>query len=94
MEERDPILNMPLNQVLHRQFALPLQQILQLYTVGHFLSAWQSPRCQRSIEQVFDDPRQAQQAAHVCAAWVGLESAPLPIRVQQWWADEHGGAVV
>jgi hypothetical protein len=72
---------------------MPLQQVLQLYTVGGFLRAWASPRNQKSIEQLFDTPGQARHAAAVCAAWLGARSAftPAPSTACGWWRADDGG---
>ena len=55
----NPILNVPLSQVMRSEIALPLQHIMHIYTVGHFVRAWRSPRNQKNIEQIFDTPEQA-----------------------------------
>jgi hypothetical protein len=91
---RNPILNVPLSQVMRSEIALPLEQVLHIYTVGSFLQAWANPRNHKSIEQVFDTPQQARHAATVCAAWLGARSAftPLPTPVTGWWRpDERPG---
>ena len=87
---KNPVLDVPLNQVMRDQIALPLQHVLQIYTVGGFLKAWKNPRNHRSIEQVFDSPQQARHAAAVCAAWLGI-----PIKAQSnpamgWWRGDDG----
>jgi hypothetical protein len=90
--QKNPILKLPLTDVMRIEIALPLQQVLQIYTVGGFLAAWANPKNQKSIEQVFDSPQQARHAATVCAAWLGVRSAfvSVPISLPQWWrADEQ-----
>ena len=64
---KNPVLALPLTDVMRPEIALPLQQVLNLYTVECFLRAWQSPKSQRSIEQLFDTPEQARHAAATCA---------------------------
>lgn len=87
---RNPILDLPLNTVMRSEIALPLQHVLNLYTVGSFLSAWRNPKSQRSIEQVFDTPQQARDAARTCAAWLGVRSALVtPNPGPAWWSDER-----
>jgi hypothetical protein len=90
----NPILDVPLTDVMRLEIALPLQQVLHLYTVGAFLQAWSNPRNQCSIEMVFDNPKQARHAAAVCAAWLGVRSAfiPVPMPVDQWWRTDDPSA--
>ena len=85
MSARNPILDLPLHDVMRSEIALPLRQMLNLYTVGHFLTAWKNPRNHRSIEQVFDFPEQAHHAAAVCAAWLGVRIAVGHDPSQGWW---------
>lgn len=73
---------------MRSEIALPLQHVLQLYTVGHFLSAWRNPKSKRSIEQVFDSPQQARHAAATCAAWLGIATKPAAGPVPAWWRDD------
>jgi hypothetical protein len=82
---KNPILSLALNEVMRPEIALPLQQVLRLYTVGNFLSAWRSPKSQRSIEQCFDSPEQARHAAATCAAWLGIITPPTFQTVEAWW---------
>jgi hypothetical protein len=88
---KNPILSVPLTDVMRVEVVLPLQQVLQIYTVGSFLAAWANPKNQKSIEQVFDSPEQARHAVTVCAAWLGVRSAFVPVvSSTQWWAaDAH-----
>lgn len=88
MQSKNPILDLPLTQVMRSEIALPLQQVLQVYTVGNFLSAWRNPKAQRSIEQCFDSPQQARQAAAVCAAWLGVPTKASLNRTPAWWAGD------
>jgi hypothetical protein len=88
---RNPILTLQLTSVMRTEIALPLQQMLQVYTVGNFLSAWRNPRSQKSIEQVFQTPQQARHAAQTCAAWLGFATPPTVGPVPAWWKDEEPG---
>jgi hypothetical protein len=83
---KNPVLDLPLSEVMRPQIALPLQHVLKLYTVGNFLSAWRSPKGQRNIEQLFDSPQQARHAAAVCAAWLGVRTPAAPTPIPAWWA--------
>lgn len=74
MFDRNPILDVPLNQVLKAEIALCLQQMLRVYTIGNLVELWQDPRDQRRIEQLFDTPEQAGHAVSVCAAWLGYDT--------------------
>ena len=89
---RNPILDLPLTQVLRPEIALTLQHVLRIYNVGNLLDAWRSPKSQRSIEQVFETPQQARHAVATCATWLGVESKPIQGGVAGWWADDRGGA--
>jgi hypothetical protein len=82
---KNPVLDLPLCDVMRSEIALPLQHVLHLYTVGNFLSAWRNPRNQRSIEQVFDSPQQARHAAAVCAAWLGINVSVGNDPTLGWW---------
>ncbi len=82
---RSTILELPLNEVMRSEIALPLQHVLQLYTVGSLLNAWRNPRNHHSIEQVFDTPVQARHAIAVCAAWLGIPTPASPEPVSGWW---------
>lgn len=82
------ILDLPLSQVLRSEIALPLQHVLQIYTVGSLLSAWRSPRHQKSIEQLFDNPQQARHAIAVCATWLGIDTPVSATPVGGWWTEE------
>jgi hypothetical protein len=90
---KSAILELPLNEVMRSEIALPLQHVLQLYTVGSLLNAWRNPRNHRSIEQVFDTPVQARHAVAVCAAWLGnTPSAASPDAGAGWWRGGGGNA--
>lgn len=92
---RNPILDLPLTQVLRSEIALPLQSVLSVYTVGGFLNAWKNPRKQSCIEQVFDTPQQARHAAQVCANWLGIRTpATFGTSAVAWWAHDEKPAVI
>jgi hypothetical protein len=82
---KNPVLDLPLCDVMRSEIALPLQHVLHLYTVGNFLSAWRNPRNHKSIEQVFDSPEQAHHAVAVCAAWLGITVAVSNDPKLGWW---------
>lgn len=86
---QNPVLGLPLSAVMRSEIALPLQQMMQLYTVGCFLRAWRSPRSQKSIEQIFDTPEQARHAAATCAAWLGLKTLAAHEPVPAWWVRDE-----
>jgi hypothetical protein len=88
---RNPILELSLDEVMRAEIALPLQHVLHLYTVGQFLRAWRNPKNHKSIEQVFDSPQQAHHAVAVCAAWLGIQGAVAPLPGPQWWRDDDTG---
>lgn len=82
------ILDIQLDRVVQKPYALQLQQILQIYTVGNLLGAWRHPEYQREIESVFETPEQAHHAIATCAAWLGLQTVAAPGPVPAWWAEE------
>jgi hypothetical protein len=92
---KNPVLSLPLTAVMRSEIALPLQQVLNIYTVGCFLRSWRSPRTQKSIEQIFDTPQQARHAAATCAAWLGFQSRATHEIVPAWWSGDatHVGAM-
>src|SRR6202012_573528 len=71
---KNPVLELPLRQVMPFELALTLQHVMNVYTVNNLLVAWRSPKNQRSIEQIFDTPQQARHAVAICAAWLGVET--------------------
>ncbi len=85
---KNPILELPLSDVMRSEIALPLQHVLKLYSVGSLLNAWRNPRNHRSIEQVFDSPQQARHAVAVCAAWLGVQTLATPNPVPAWWVRD------
>jgi hypothetical protein len=86
---KNPILDVPLSSVMRSEIALPLQHILQIYTVGNLLKAWRNPKNHRSIEQVFDSPEQARHALAVCAAWLGIQTHATHEPVPAWWDGDE-----
>jgi hypothetical protein len=89
-QKNNPILDVPLNEVMRSEIALPLQQVLKLYTVGSFLRAWANPLNHQRIERVFDTPEQAHHAAMVCAGWLGCRATFTPAAepVVGWWRED------
>ena len=87
---KNPVLDLPLNDVMRSEIALPLQHVLKLYSVGSLLNAWRNPKNHRSIEQVFDTPQQARHAIAVCAAWLGVQTLATPDPVPAWWVRDEG----
>ena len=85
---RHPILDLPLSSVIADQYAMTLQQILKLYTVGNLLGAWQQFENQKYIEDVFNTPEQAHNAIATCAAWMGFQTVAAPKPVAAWWQHE------
>ena len=90
MSSKNPILDLPLSEVMRSEIALPLQHVLHLHTVGSLLNAWRNPRNHKSIEQVFDSPQQARHAIATCAAWLGVKTLATPnSNVSAWWHHEE-----
>lgn len=81
----NPVLDLPLHDVMRPDIALTLQHVLRLYTVGSFLRAWRNPKNHKSIEQVFETPEQARHAASTCAAWLGIKTMVSAGPVPEWW---------
>jgi len=91
---RNPIIDLPLANIMRPEIALPLQHMLHLYTVGSFLKAWGNPRNHKHIEDVFDSPEQAHHAAAVCAAWLGIRIAVAhDPSLGWWWLEDKGTAI-
>ena len=91
---RNPVLDLPLTAVMRTEIALPLQQILQINTVGALLSAWRHSGNHESIEDLFDSPQQARNAVAVCATWLGVQMRPQATLPSGWWRkDETASAV-
>jgi hypothetical protein len=81
----DEVEALSLSSILRPEFALPLAQLLNIYTVGALLARWRSPRDQQSIERLFDSPEQARQAVGVCGGWVGITARAGHRPVAAWW---------
>ena len=90
MSSKNPVLDLPLDNVMRSEIALPLQHVLKLYSVVSLLNAWRNPKNHRSIEQVFDSPQQARHAIAVCAAWLGVQTLATPNPVPAWWVRDEG----
>lgn len=85
---RNAILDLPLSEVMRPEIALPLQHLMNLYTVGHLLNAWRRPRNHSAIERLFDNPAQARHAIAVCAAWLGVNTHASVETVSAWWNND------
>jgi hypothetical protein len=91
---RNPVLDLPLTAIMRTEIALPLQQLLNINTVGALLCAWRTPCNHESIEDLFDTPEQARNAVAVCATWLGVRMKPTMGPVPGWWrADEERVAI-
>lgn len=86
---RNPILDLPLSQIMRVEIALALQDVLKIYTVGNLLKAWRNPKAQRSIEQFFDAPADARNAVAVCSNWLGVKPAATHKPVEGWWRNDE-----
>jgi hypothetical protein len=86
--QKSPVLELPIGDVMRAEIALPLQHVMKIYTVGHFLNAWRSPRQQKHIERIFESPEQARNAASTCAAWLGVRTPAAPNPVPAWWTHD------
>lgn len=85
---RNPIIRLPLLEVLRPEIALALAQMYGICTIGGFLTAWRIRENRPLIEQVFDSPGQAHNAVATFAAWLGLSPTPAPMSVKAWWKTE------
>lgn len=90
---KNQVMDLPLSSVMRPQIALPLQHVLNLYTVGSLLKAWRNPKNHSRIEQVFDTPEQARHAVAVCAAWLGVQTRPSHEPVPAWWHGDERAAL-
>jgi hypothetical protein len=86
---KNPVLDVPLTSVIRTEIALPLEQVMKIYTVGSLLRAWRNPKNHRSIEQLFDSAEQARHAVAVCAAWLGVEIQATHQPVAAWWRGDE-----
>src|SRR5262245_18498795 len=85
---RNPVLDLPLSAVMRSEIALPLQQILNINTVGALLVAWRMSATQEGIETLFDSPQQARNAIAVCSTWLGVRMAPMTGTAGGWWRQD------
>jgi hypothetical protein len=88
----DEIAGVQLSSILRSEIALPLAQMLDIYTVGGLIAAWRSPHSQRNIERLFDSPEQARQAIAVCGGWLGISAPAMHRPVAAWWPGEDESA--
>jgi hypothetical protein len=84
MDTKAQILDLPLNEVIRPEIALPLQHMLKIYTVGSFLRAWENPASQPHIAHLFASAAEAHQAVALCATWAGWSNVALPASNQKW----------
>lgn len=84
---RNPVLDLPLGEVMRSEIALSLQ-VIKIHTVGALLHAWRNPKNHHNIEQIFDSPEQARHAAATCAAWLGVQTQAIATPVEAWWAGD------
>jgi hypothetical protein len=85
---KNPVMDLPLVAVMREEIALSLQG-MRIFTVGSFLMAWRNPRNQVTIEQIFDSPQQARNAAAICANWLGYRTPAEHRVVGGWWKDDN-----
>ena len=85
---RNPILDLPLSEVMRVEIALTLQDVLKIYTVGNLLRAWRNTKLQKSIEQMFDSPEDARNAVAICATWLGVRTQATVKPVMGWWRTD------
>ncbi|HZK81118.1 MAG TPA: hypothetical protein VFC46_08630 [Humisphaera sp.] len=85
---KNPVLELPIGHVMRPEIALPLQHMMNIYTVGNFLGAWRDPHQQKHIERIFDSREQARHAVSICAAWLGVRTPVAPNPVPAWWLHD------
>ncbi len=85
----NPILDLPLSDVMRSEIALTLQHILKIHTVGNLLKAWRNAKLQKTIEQIFDSPADAQNAVATCANWLGVRTLATHQPIMGWWRDDE-----
>ena len=91
MNEPNPILEVAVSDFLRPEIALTLQHVMNIYTVANLIDAWNLPREQRRIEQLFDSAEQARHAISVCATWLGFETFTMnPPPTNPWRAGAAG----
>ncbi|MDW8263318.1 MAG: hypothetical protein RMJ35_12395 [Phycisphaerales bacterium] len=91
---RQAIFDLPLEAVLRVEIARPLQ-LLNVFTIGQFLSAWHDPDRQSEMILLFDSAQQARHAVAVCANWLGGKHAPVMHAgwSEPWWRGDENLAV-
>ncbi len=90
---RNPILDLPLSDVMRSEIALTLQHVLKIHTVGSLLKAWRNARLQKTIEQMFDSPADARNAVATCANWLGVRTAATHKPIMGWWRSDEYPAI-
>lgn len=87
---RQAILDLPLASVLREEIALSLQ-LMNIFTIGQFLSSWHLGSLRDDMTAMFDSPLQARNAVAVCANWLGGRHAPIvhPGWHEPWWRDDR-----
>lgn len=90
----DQVEALSLSSILRPEIALPLAQLLNIYTVGALLAKWRSPRDKQNIERLFESPEQARQAVGVCGGWVGITARAGHRPVAAWWTGDKGTAAL
>lgn len=89
MAAPNPILAMPLNEVLKPEIAHCLECV-HIHTVGSLLRAWKNPGNHKRIEDLFDTPEQAVNVVSVCASWTGVKTLPFLPDGHIWWSQGVG----
>lgn len=84
---KNPVLDLPLTEVMRSEIALSLQAI-KIHTVGSLMQAWGNPKHQQNIEQAFDSPEQVRHAMTTFACWLGVRTPALANPVEAWWAGD------
>lgn len=86
---KNPVLDLPIEEVVRPEIALVLSQVCRIRTVGGFLRQWRDPRQAKLICQAFDTPEQAKHAAATCSAWLGIRPQVVHRIPSTWWqADD------
>jgi len=69
---KNPVLDLPLGEIMRSEIALRLQHVLHLYTVGNFLSAWRNPRTTRASSRCSIPRNRPTTPSPSGAAWLGI----------------------
>jgi hypothetical protein len=85
----NPVMDLPLGEVVKPEIALSLQYVLDIYTVGNLLKAWRNSKNHRSIEELFDTPEQARNCVAICAHWLGVRTLATTKPVDGWWRNDE-----